>query len=967
MKNFLTLFAIAIIAFLIFTGQKLDNNPVWNTPQTIVWTPADGYSNYIPLNNGMPNSTVTNYYYSPSGIYAVGPNFRPYQTTATQSEIHAYYNPNVPGKFMVGWNSYGPSFYGTGFCHTSNSGANWNGSNTLPGLATNSGDPSVAITSNGYIFMNAIGSSASQQLITWSSNGGVNWAPYVLAGQNQSGSTADKNHMGIDDKSTSPYYNNLYIAWTDFSAAGYPAKLVRSTNLGVNWAAPVQITAPISGHFSQGVNIHTGPNGEVYFVCATNISGSPYTEDYLGFAKSTNGGANWTVNEQAIDVNGIRGNIKSSSIRVNSFPWMAVDKTGGPRNGWIYVTWAQKNLAPAGTDPDICFARSTNGGTNWSAPVRVNDDPINNGRDQWFSNVAVDAYGGINIIFYDSRNPTTNDSAECYVARSIDGGVTFTNIKVSDARFRPAPISGLAGGYQGDYIGIATGDNKVYPFWADNRTGTYQTWTAVIDLGPSINHTPLTNTEQTSGTRQVAAVITPAGSGINPSTVKLYYSKDNPVIGSNVTMTNSGGNNWTANLPLSGAGLYRYYLTCTDSLSRVATAPGGAPGNFYSFIASNDTVKPVITFTPLGDIPKTLWPATVSASVTDNIGVDSVWVRWYKNNTGTGIKHFKLNFVSGTNYSAVFNSLNSDVNFNDSIFYRVFARDNSSGHNADSTVLYKSKIINLVNACLGTGTASSNYPFTTFWMDGRTQMLFTAAELNAAGAGVNSAITKIGFNVITAASQTMNGFNVRFQHTTATSLTGFVSSGWTTAFTGTYSVPATGWQYIDMTSPYFVYNGTSNLLVEICYDNSSYTSYSPVYATANTGKTWGLYNDSGPGCTFGPGSAQANRPNTCFTMTAATGTGNNTLELPKTYSLAQNYPNPFNPVTKINFALPKQGFVSLKVYDVLGREVSTLVNEVKVAGTYSVDFDASMLSSGVYFYRLESGNFSDIKRMILVK
>jgi hypothetical protein len=252
-------------------------------------------------------------------------------------------------------------------------------------------------------------------------------------------------------------------------------------------------------------------------------------------------------------------------------------------------------------------------------------------------------------------------------------------------------------------------------------------------------------------------------------------------------------------------------------------------------------------------------------------------------------------------------------------------------------------------------------------MDGRTQMLFTAAELNAAGAGVNSAITKIGFNVITAASQTMNGFNVRFQHTTATSLTGFVSSGWTTAFTGTYAVPGTGWRYIDMTAPYFVYNGTSNLIVEICYDNSSYTSYSPVYATSTPGMTWGLYNDSGPGCTMGGGTAQANRPNTCFTMTAATGTGNNTLETPKTYSLAQNYPNPFNPVTKINFALPKQGFVSLKVYDVLGREVSTLVNEVKVAGSYSVDFDASMLSSGVYFYRLESGNFSDIKRMILVK
>ncbi len=90
-------------------------------------------------------------------------------------------------------------------------------------------------------------------------------------------------------------------------------------------------------------------------------------------------------------------------------------------------------------------------------------------------------------------------------------------------------------------------------------------------------------------------------------------------------------------------------------------------------------------------------------------------------------------------------------------------------------------------------------------------------------------------------------------------------------------------------------------------------------------------------------------------------------EIPTVYSLSQNYPNPFNPVTKINFALPKQGFVTLKIYDVLGREVRTLVNEVKSAGNFSVDFNASEYSSGVYFYKLESNGFSDIKRMMLIK
>jgi hypothetical protein len=88
---------------------------------------------------------------------------------------------------------------------------------------------------------------------------------------------------------------------------------------------------------------------------------------------------------------------------------------------------------------------------------------------------------------------------------------------------------------------------------------------------------------------------------------------------------------------------------------------------------------------------------------------------------------------------------------------------------------------------------------------------------------------------------------------------------------------------------------------------------------------------------------------------------------PETYKLSQNYPNPFNPVTKINYALPKSGFVTLKVYDILGKEVATLVNEVKNVGAYSIDFNGVSLSSGVYFYRLTVGDFSSVKKMTLLK
>ncbi len=90
-------------------------------------------------------------------------------------------------------------------------------------------------------------------------------------------------------------------------------------------------------------------------------------------------------------------------------------------------------------------------------------------------------------------------------------------------------------------------------------------------------------------------------------------------------------------------------------------------------------------------------------------------------------------------------------------------------------------------------------------------------------------------------------------------------------------------------------------------------------------------------------------------------------EIPKVFSLSQNYPNPFNPVTRIQFGVPKNELVSIKIYDILGKEVATLVNDFKQAGTYEVDFNASTLSSGVYFYRMQSGYFTDIKRMMVIK
>jgi hypothetical protein len=99
----------------------------------------------------------------------------------------------------------------------------------------------------------------------------------------------------------------------------------------------------------------------------------------------------------------------------------------------------------------------------------------------------------------------------------------------------------------------------------------------------------------------------------------------------------------------------------------------------------------------------------------------------------------------------------------------------------------------------------------------------------------------------------------------------------------------------------------------------------------------------------------------------ATSVEDNELGIPTTFDLAQNYPNPFNPTTKIKFTIPSEEMVSLKIFNVLGQEVSTLVNQQMKAGSYSFEFNASKLSTGVYFYRIEAGSFNVTKKMLLIK
>ena len=410
----------------------------------------------------------------------MGENYRIYPSSVTQTEVFIVKSPVDENILFASGNTLNfiPFFISEGIYVTTNGGNSWQGSDTCRGepIAFHGGDPGITIDKNGTFIITRLGRSPFAGLFShFSTDNGQTWSFQKAI------STDDLERAAIttDAITTSPFYGRTYAAWVKLSTP-FSLAFAFTDDGAQNWSEPQQINNPINR--SAGGDITTGPNGEVYVSWAGLTDTSPFKEIFVGFASSSNGGVNWNVTENAFEVNGITGVLANKgNIRVNGLPSIVVDTTDGTRRGWIYIVTGQKDLAPAGSDPDIILNRSTDGGSTWSPAIRVNQDAINNGKTQYFPTVHVDKFGAIDIIFYDDRN-TTNDSSGVFLARSTDGGDNWTEFEISDHNCKPVPIGGLGQGYQGDNIDITSTNSKLWPVWMDNSTGIYQIWTSPIEF-----------------------------------------------------------------------------------------------------------------------------------------------------------------------------------------------------------------------------------------------------------------------------------------------------------------------------------------------------------------------------------------------------------------------------------------------------------------------------------------------------
>ncbi len=303
------------------------------------------------------------------------------------------------------------------------------------------------------------------------------------------------------DNSGGPRDGSVYVCWSRFVDVnrGVPTRgeirFSRSSDGGVSFA-DMQAISPSTDQFPIGCHVHVGPNGEVYVVWADRDAAAGFP---IRFRRSFDGGESW---DDVVQVNTLPIRTPGSDrvrecgtgrvcaiavpntmetlngdVRMAPQAWMAVDTTGGPFTGTLYVAWATDPPGPV-DNSDVFLSHSADGGLTWSPEVQIGGGTAT---DQFEPFVAVGRAGTMTIAWYDRRNDPENYLIDVYATFSRDGGTTLDPlVRVTDESFPVPPLTGqpMSDGnfdpitsacYMGEYIAVAADAESFYYAWGDNR------------------------------------------------------------------------------------------------------------------------------------------------------------------------------------------------------------------------------------------------------------------------------------------------------------------------------------------------------------------------------------------------------------------------------------------------------------------------------------------------------------------
>lgn len=371
---------------------------------------------------------------------------------------------NDPNRIAIGWrqfNSISSNFRQAGYGYTTNGGQTW----TFPGVIEPGvfrSDPVLDSDIYGNFYYNSLTNNPTFFCDVFkSSNGGSSWGNKAYA---QGG---DKQWMEID-KTNGSGSGHIYAYWTSFYSVCSPDFFTRSTDNGVSFENCVSIpNEPYWG------TLAVASNGDLY------VGGT--TGNNFLVAKSSNA----QIPGQTITWNMTTSVSLDGTISYGGGPnpggllgqtIIAVDTSGGPYHGNVYLLASvERNSNP---DPlDVMFTRSTNGGVNWSSPIKINDDPGTSAY-QWFGTMSVAPTGRIDVVWLDTRNNPSNTSA-LYYSKSIDGGVTWSpNERLSD--YFNSHLGWPNQDKMGDYFDMVSDSIGAHLSWAATFNGEQDVYYSYI-------------------------------------------------------------------------------------------------------------------------------------------------------------------------------------------------------------------------------------------------------------------------------------------------------------------------------------------------------------------------------------------------------------------------------------------------------------------------------------------------------